>query len=176
MTAAAPVAAGPAAPFAQELHAEAAATRRLLDRLPADRLSWRPHPKSQTLGQLAMHVATIPSIAERLLAKDAFDVTGANFAPAQPTSVGEVRAAFDASMESASRTLSAWTERDLAATWRMTAGPKELMSQPRRAMLRTLVCNHLVHHRGQLTVYLRLLDVPLPSVYGPSADEAPFGL
>jgi uncharacterized damage-inducible protein DinB len=170
-----PAPAGPAAPFVAELEYEAAATRKLLERLPAAKLSWRPHPKSMTLGQLAQHVATTPSIPKNLLGGDSFDASTVDFAPAQPTTVAEVRKTFEDSMASACATLSAWTEKDMQAKWRLVAGPKELMAAPKGALVRSLVLNHMVHHRGQLTVYLRLLDVPLPSVYGPSADEKPFG-
>jgi uncharacterized damage-inducible protein DinB len=170
-----PAPAGPAAPFVAELQQEAAATRKLLERLPAEKLSWRPHPKSMTLGQLAQHVATTPSIPKNLLAADTFDAMTVDFTPAQPTSVADVRKAFEDSMVSARDTLNAWTSKDLETTWRLKAGPKELMAAPKSALVRSLVLNHMVHHRGQLTVYLRMLDVPLPSVYGPSADENPFG-
>jgi uncharacterized damage-inducible protein DinB len=170
-----PAPAGPAAPFVAELQQEAAATRKLLERLPAEKLSWRPHPKSMTLGQLAQHVATTPSIPKNMLVSDTFDAATVDFTPAQPTNVADVRKAFEDSMASACATLGAWTAKDMDAKWRLVAGPKELMTAPKGALVRTLVLNHMVHHRGQLTVYLRMLDVPLPSVYGPSADEQVFG-
>src|SRR5262245_60731866 len=123
---AAPVAAGPAAPFVAELEQEAAATRKLLERLPAAKLTWRPHPKSMTLGQLAQHVATTPSIPKNLLGTDTLDATTVDFTPAQPTSTAQVRQAFEDSLASARATLSAWTAKDMEATWRLKAGPKEL--------------------------------------------------
>ena len=169
-----PAPAGPAAAFVVELEQEAAATRKLLERLPAAKLSWRPHPKSMTLGQLAQHVATTPSIPKSLLGADTLDATTVDFTPAQPKSVADVRKAFEDSMVSARATLSTWTAKDMDAKWRLVAGEKELMAAPKGALVRTLVLNHMVHHRGQLTVYLRMLDVPLPSVYGPSADEQAF--
>jgi uncharacterized damage-inducible protein DinB len=170
-----PAPAGPAAPFVAELEQEAAATRRLLERLPAAKLGWRPHPRSMTLGQLAQHVAAMPSLPKNLLGADTFDAATADFTPAQPGTVAEVRKTFEDSMASARVTLGAWTAKDMQANWRLVAGPKELMAAPKAALVRTLVLNHMVHHRGQLTVYLRMLDVPLPAVYGPSADEQPFG-
>ena len=165
---------GPATHFAAELEQEAVATRRLVDRIPADRLGWRPHPKSSTLGQLAMHVARVPSIVTGMLSRDEVDASTVGFAPGQPTSVGEIRKALDESLAGATEALAHWTARDLATTWRLVRGDRELMSAPKGALLRSLVGNHLYHHRGQLTVYLRLLDVPLPSVYGPTADESAF--
>ncbi len=162
------------APLLAEMDQEAVATRRLLDRLPESQLGWRPHAKSQTLGQLAMHVASTPSIVPGLLAKDTFDGTNAKFDPAQPKTVAEVRAKFEDSLAGARSTLGSWSERDLSTVWRFQRDGKDVMSLPRAAAVRSLVLNHHVHHRGQLTVYLRLLGVPLPAVYGPSADENPF--
>ncbi len=170
-----PAPAGPCAAVLAELEQEAAATRRLLERLPADRLAWRPHRKSQSLGQLALHVASIPGIVTGLMERDAVDVATVDFKPAQPDGVASVRKAFEEALEGAKKALSGWTEADLGSTWRLVSGEKTVMALPKAAMLRSLVCNHLYHHRGQLTVYLRMLDVPLPSVYGPSADEQPFG-
>lgn len=167
--------AGPAAPFVAELQQEAVATRRLLERVPAGKLSWRPHAKSHTLGQLALHVATVPGIVTGMIAASELDASKVDFRAPQPESVGEVQRAFEHALSGACAALSSWTATDLAATWRLVAGPKELMAMPKGAMLRSLVLNHLYHHRGQLTVYLRMLDVPLPSVYGPSGDEQVFG-
>lgn len=166
--------ASPCTPFLAEMEQEAAATRKLLERLPPDRLTWTPHPKSQTLGQLAMHVASTPAIVTGMLAADTLDAATVDFRPAQPASVAEVRAKFEASLAGAKATLSRWGERDLATVWRLQRDGKDLMAAPKGALLRMLVLNHHVHHRGQLTVYLRLLGVPLPSVYGPSADDNPF--
>lgn len=164
----------PCAPFVAELEQEAAATRKLLERLPADKLAWKPHPKSQSLGQLALHVATTPGIVTGMIAHDRFDIGAVDFSPKQPTSVREIRDAFEGAMAGAKTTLATWGANDLAKTWRVQKGAQELMAMPKAAALRTLVLNHHVHHRGQLTVYLRLLDVALPSVYGPSADDNPF--
>lgn len=167
--------ASPCAPFIAELEQEAAATRKLLERLPASKLAWKPHPKSQTLGQLAYHVASTPALVTEMLAKDTLDAATVDFKAVQPQSVDEVRTRYETGLQGAKEALSRWGERDLATTWRLTAGGKDLMAAPKGALIRMLVLNHHVHHRGQLTVYLRMLDVPLPSVYGPSADESPFG-
>lgn len=169
-----PPAASPCAPFVTEMEQEAIATRRLLERLPTNRLEWRPHAKSQTLGQLAMHLATTPAIVTGMMAVDTLDAATVNFSSAQPATVAEVRAKFEESLAGAKAVLSKWGDRELSTVWRLQKDGKDLMAMPKAAMLRAIVLNHHVHHRGQLTVYLRMLDVPLPSVYGPSADENPF--
>jgi uncharacterized damage-inducible protein DinB len=166
---------GPVAPFIAELEQEAVATRRLFERIPADRLGWRPHAKSYTLGQLALHVARLPGIVTGLLVGEEVDATTVDFAARQPASVSEIRRTLEDALSGAREALLRWSAQDLATTWRLVHGPKVLMAAPKGALLRSLVCNHLYHHRGQLTVYLRLLDVPLPSIYGPSADEQVFG-
>lgn len=165
----------PVQPYLDEIRREGESTRRLLQVLPESALGWRPHAKSQTLGQLAMHVATLPGGIPRMLQSEAFDFDGADFTPPQPSSRAAVLDAHDQSQASAAAVLGAWRADELGRTWRVLRGGRELMAMPKAAALRNFLCNHLVHHRGQLTVYLRLLDVPLPSVYGPTADVNPFG-
>jgi uncharacterized damage-inducible protein DinB len=157
-----------------ELEQEGAATRRVLERVPADHLEWRPHPKSMTLGQLAIHVATIPGGLARLCAADGFDAATADFTPPQPQDTAGLLPALAESLAAARDFLGGLDETAAAAPWRLTLGERELSSAPRVVMVRTLLFNHWYHHRGQLTVYLRLLDVPVPAVYGNSADENPF--
>ena len=168
-----PAAPSPCAAFIAEMEHEAVATRKLLDRLPAAKLDWKPHPKSHTLGQLALHVASTPGIVTGLMAPDTVDAATTDFRAGQPTTVGEIRQKFEQSLAGATAALSTWGERELATVWRFQRDGKDLMAMPKGAMLRSIVLNHHVHHRGQLTVYLRMLEVPLPSVYGPSADENP---
>jgi uncharacterized damage-inducible protein DinB len=163
-------------PMSGEIAQEAATTKRLLERVPSTQLTWKPHPKSMTLGQLAMHVATIPGGISRLAQVDEFEVGAANFNPPVPQSTEEILTTLDASVKTAQEYLGAASESSALATWRAKSNGKELMSMPRVAMLRALMLNHWYHHRGQLSVYLRLLDVPIPSIYGPSADENPFAL
>ncbi len=158
-----------------ELGQEAATTRRVLERVPEDQFGWKPHPKSMSLGQLAMHVATIPEGITRIAQSDEFEVNPAAFTPPQPKSGAEILAALDSSVRSAQAYLAGLTDSTATATWRAKSQGRELMAMPRIAMLRALLLNHWYHHRGQLSVYLRLLDVPVPSIYGPSADENPFG-
>jgi uncharacterized damage-inducible protein DinB len=156
----------------QELQQEAQTTRRVLERVPTDRLSWRPHPRSWSLGQLALHIATLPGSVAELAAQS--EITPPVFEQAEARSVDEVLSALEDSTGTACEILQNLDDVAMAEIWRVKDGDRELMAVPRAGMLRAILLNHWYHHRGQLTVYLRLLDVPLPSVYGPSADEQPF--
>ena len=160
--------------LAAEIRQEAQATRRVLERVPEDRFGWRPHPRSMSLGQLAQHVAELPGAISRLAGVESFDAASADFTPRPAESVDALLATHDASVEAACAFLSSLSGESAAAPWRMTLGDREIFTLPRVGLMRMLACNHVYHHRGQLTVYLRLLDVPVPSVYGPSADENPF--
>lgn len=156
-----------------EFREEVPATRRLLERVPNDKLGWKPHPKSRSLGELAMHVANIPRIAEAIATSDEFSP---GTLPPQPIeSAEQIRNAFDANVKAAENALSKLNDQTIMTQWRFVYKGKELFSKPKIAGLRTNVLNHTYHHRGQLGVYLRLLDVPVPVVYGPTADENPFG-
>ena len=155
-----------------ELTQEAATTRRVLERLPTDKLKWRPHPKSRTLGELAAHIAMLPANIAAMAAHETFDVSGIpqsqSLGDASPTTV------LDGSLASARAALSGMSDERLGEMWSMMAGGTVLVAMPRVALLRSIMLNHWYHHRGQLSVYLRELDVPVPSIYGPSADENPF--
>ena len=161
-------------PFLQELDQEAATTRRVLERVPEDKLAWRPHPKSFSLGQLALHVAQIPGVVAGFVAGPTLALPG-SFQQAPATSRSEILSALDASVAKAKEVLGGFDDTTAASTWTLTSGDRTLMSFPRVGVVRALMLNHWYHHRGQLSVYLRELDVPLPSIYGPSADENPFG-
>ncbi len=162
-------------PMNGEIEQEAATTRRVLQRVPADKLTWKPHPRSMTLGQLAMHVATIPGGICTIAQSDEFEVNPANFIPATPKNSEEILAALDSSVRTAQEYLCGVTESSAMGTWRAKVNGKEVMAMPRVALLRSIMLNHWYHHRGQLSVYLRLLEIPVPTIYGPSADESPFG-
>jgi len=156
-----------------ELEMESNTTRRVLERVPEGKFGWKPHDKSMTLGYLATHVATIPGSFAELATQDGFDA--ANFTPlAVPNTTAELIAVFDKSLADAKQCLSSLDDAKLMAPWTFSKGGKVLMTFPRIGLIRNILCNHLYHHRGQLSVYLRLLDVPVPSIYGPSADENPF--
>lgn len=157
-----------------ELRDEAAVTRRVLERVPEDKLSWRPHEKSMTLGQLSLHVASVPGAIVGLAQLDEFDAAQANFNPPEPKSLEEILTTLDASVKTAEDYLAGIDEKSAAANWRLTSQGKEVFTVPRSGLLRKILLNHWYHHRGQLSVYLRLLDVPVPAIYGRSADENPF--
>ena len=151
---------------------ESATTRRVLERVPDAKLGWAPHAKSRTLGQLAMHLASNPAGVTTLASQNPADLP--DVGDVDPTSIAEVLAALDASVAEATRLLSGMSDEALAETWRARVNGVQIMAMPRITFLRSVLLNHWYHHRGQLSVYLRLLDVPLPSIYGPSADENPF--
>jgi uncharacterized damage-inducible protein DinB len=155
-----------------ELEQEAHTTRRVLERIPQTHLSWKPHPKSMSLGQLALHVATVPgNVAERA----AMDTTEpSTFFQPEAASTAELLPALTDSVAKAKRLLGGFDDARMAATWRLQRDGKEILSMPRIAFVRAIMLNHWYHHRGQLLVYLRLLDQSVPSVYGPTADENPF--
>lgn len=162
-------------PMLSEFRDEVVITRRVLDRVPAEKLSWKPHPKSMTLGQLAIHIAMLPGAISRIAQQDSFDVSTGSFVPPQPKTMDEVHTAFDDSVREVEKRLAEMTEQRAQEPWRLMLKDKELFTQPRRGVLRSIMLNHWYHHRGQLSVYLRLLDVPVPVIYGRSADESPFG-
>ncbi|HXW08535.1 MAG TPA: DinB family protein [Vicinamibacterales bacterium] len=156
----------------QELEQEAQTTRRVLERVPGDRLSWKPHAKSMSLGQLALHIATTPGGVSDIVRQSPFPMP--EFTQPAATNAAELIPALEESIAKAKANLRAIGDAGLANIWRVVDRDKELMAMPVGAVLRTIMLNHWYHHRGQLSVYLRELDVPVPSIYGPSADESPF--
>ncbi|HEX7284872.1 MAG TPA: DinB family protein [Candidatus Angelobacter sp.] len=159
-------------PILSELREEVQATRRMLERLPGDKLGWKPHAKSRSLGELATHVAQVPGMAERVANHDEFNP--GSFPQASLGSSEEIRDAFERNVSLAEELLGRMTQEQALADWRLVYKGKEIFRLPRTAVLRKVMLNHMYHHRGQLSVYLRLLEVPLPMVYGPTADENPF--
>lgn len=158
-----------------ELDQESTTTRRVLERVPNQHLGWRPGPQAMTLGQLAWHVATIPGGITQLAAGDGLEAGGMDFEPKMPASADEILPAFDASLERARTFLRGFTAEQAAAPWRLTEKGQEVFTIPKAALIRTLMFNHWYHHRGQLAVYYRCLGVPVPAIYGRSADERLFG-
>ena len=156
----------------QEFEGEARTTRRVLERVPSDKLTWTPHRKSMSLGKLAMHLATAPSIISTWPIADRFEFSG-DPTPL-PSSTDQIVAAHDEGVHEVKRNLQKIGDAGLGVSWTAVKGDKTLMTMPKAAVLRALLMNHTYHHRGQLSVYLRLLDVPVPPIYGPSADESPF--
>jgi uncharacterized damage-inducible protein DinB len=162
-------------PFILELDVEAPNTRRVLERVPADRLGWKPHPRSSSVGQLALHAARLPQAFTTFVARPSLDILAANRTQAPPDSHEAILAAFDESVAAARGYLAGLDDASAQEPWRLVAGEKEIYAMPRAFALRRLLFNHWYHHRGQLTVYLRLLDVSVPVVYGQTADETPLG-
>jgi uncharacterized damage-inducible protein DinB len=162
-------------PMIAELEQESAATQRMLERVPKDKLAWQPHPRSMTLGQLASHVAGLSGGVSAFLEMSAFDVNSTGFTPRQPGSHAEIMQEFKEAQATARKRLDGLTDERAAEIWRLTNGDAEIFAVPKIQLARSLMFNHLYHHRGQLSVYLRLLDVPVPATYGRSADEDSFG-
>jgi len=160
-------------PLLAELDQEAQTTRRVLDRVPEEKFGWKPHEKSMSLGQLATHVATLPGGLAKVVLLDSMDVGSARPSP-EFKSKAEVMAALKDGIFEAKRAIGSLDDKAAVSNWRLTRGGQDLFVIPKIGMLRYFLLNHWYHHRGQLSVYLRLLDIPVPSIYGPSADENPF--
>lgn len=156
-----------------EFDHEMANTRRTLERIPEDKFTWRPHAKSQTMGKLAVHLAMIPMWAGETIARESIDV--GNAPPlTEPNSRAELLASFDKNVSVGRAAIAGVSDEDLKKPWSLVAGGKTIFTMPRIAVLRSFVMSHAIHHRAQLGVYLRLIDVPVPAIYGPSADEKTF--
>ena len=146
-------------------------TRRILERVPEDKPQWKPHEKSMPLGQLAMHVAQLPQFAALMLTGDEFDMATQKFPDHTFASTANLLATLEDTSRETRSLLEAADDQFLLNRWKLRFGDKTLFDAPRAVLIRTMFLNHLVHHRGQLSVYLRLNDVPVPGIYGPSADE-----
>jgi uncharacterized damage-inducible protein DinB len=161
--------------IAQSLLAEfviqAPITRRFLERLPDDKLTWKPHEKSLTAGQLAYHLASVPGGICRFVQNNPAQAPNFNFP--QPESRAEVLKTFDESIATVREILPTYDDDAMHETWRLVAGDKELMAQPRGLFIRDVMLSHWYQHRGQFSVYLRMLNIPVPASWGPSGDEAP---
>ena len=155
-----------------EFEAQAPITRRFLERLPADKLTWKPHPKSMSAGQLALHLAQVPGGVIQLAKQDVAPVPKFG-EPPQPASLQEVLESFDQSVTTVKSALSQFDDAAMQQDWGFERDGKLLFTMPRAQFLRDIMLNHWYQHRGQFGVYLRLLEVKVPASYGPSADEAP---
>lgn len=154
----------------REMLREGETTKKVLARVPADRLDWKPHPRSRSIGDLAWHLAALPGRIGTMAAGDEADVMVVK-QPPRPASAEEMVAAFGEGLESAREKLSKLSDEDLERSFRFRRGDVVMAELPKKAFLRGVLLNHSYHHRGQLSVYLRLLDLPVPSIYGPTADE-----
>jgi uncharacterized damage-inducible protein DinB len=152
---------------------ETATTRTLLERVPADKAEWKPHAKSMSLGELAMHISIIPEWAMVTLKQTQFDtnpVGGAPYTPPQFESTAKMLARYDEAVKAARTMLVSATDGEMMVPWALKSGGRTIFNMPRVAVFRSFIMNHSIHHRGQLSVYLRLCDVALPAIYGPTAD------
>jgi uncharacterized damage-inducible protein DinB len=155
----------------EELGREAETTRRVLERVPSDKLSWKPHQKSKSVGELAWHIASIPRRVAAMVQDDDVDVTSVK-APPMPQTTAGIMEGFERQIAEAKELLSKLDDSALSRRTTMRRGDVKLFAGPKLALLRTVMLNHGYHHRGQLSVYLRLLNVPVPPIYGPTADES----
>lgn len=156
-----------------EFDHEMGTTRRVLERVPEADMAWKPHAKSFSLGQLASHIANIPTWAESTFDLTVFDLAtlGEDTRPKQPAELAPILAAFDANVKKARAKVNDQLDAAFFTPWTLKQNGQEVFTMPKIVVWRSFIMNHLIHHRGQLSVYLRLRDVPLPSIYGPTADE-----
>lgn len=150
---------------------ETGTTRRFLERLPDERLDWRPHPKSFTAGGLAAHLVQCVGWTEAIFGADELDFDPASYRPFAAISVAELLEAFDSKVAAGRRALASASDADLSRPWRLKIQGKVRLERPKLAAFSDFTIDHVIHHRGQLSVYLRLLEVPVPGAYGPTADE-----
>jgi uncharacterized damage-inducible protein DinB len=155
-----------------EFEDQAPITRKFLERLPEDRLTWRPHERSMSAGQLALHIARVPGGSVRFVQQNPAEAPKFQNAP-QPSSLGEILAVFEESIATVRTLLPQFNDSMMQETWRMVEDHRELLAIPRAQFLRDIMLNHWFQHRGQFSVYLRLLNVAVPASWGPSADEPP---
>jgi uncharacterized damage-inducible protein DinB len=161
-----------------EFDHEMATTRKTLERVPDGKFGWKPHEKSMSLGQLANHLAFIPSWGAETINKDSVDVMpadGSGTNPPKAETQSGILDMFDGAVKASRAAIAGASDEEMMKPWTLLAGGKEVFTLPKAAVLRAFVFSHSIHHRGQLSVYLRLNDVPVPSIYGPSADENSFG-
>jgi uncharacterized damage-inducible protein DinB len=156
-----------------EFDHEMATTRKTLERIPEDKLGWKPHEKSMSLGQLGSHLAEMPGWGVAGLTMDSLDM--ANYKPWEGASRQEILARFDKNVAGARKAIEGASDATYMSNWSLTRGGQTMLTLPKVGVVRTFVLNHIIHHRGQLSVYLRLNNVAVPSIYGPSADEGQMG-
>jgi len=153
-----------------EFDREMAIARRVIERVPAEKFDYKPHDKSMTMGRLASHIAEMPTWATTGILRDSLDLAG-GYTPLEPKSTAALLESFDKNVGGAHNAIAGVNDETLMKSWSLKRGDVTLMTMPKIAVVRSFVLNHVIHHRGQLSVYLRLNDIPVPSIYGPSADE-----
>lgn len=162
------------ASFIAELEQEGASTRKILSRVPAAQFSWKPHEKSYTLGVLASHIAELPTWVGYTLKEDELDFAKMNYVRPQVNDEAGLMKLFEENLANAKADLADATDEEFMKNWTLRNGEQIFFTMPKIAVLRSMVFNHIVHHRAQLGVYIRLLDIPVPAIYGPTADETRF--
>ena len=160
--------------LSEQFEREAANTRKALERVPFDKADWAPHEKSMTLGKLAGHIAEMGGWGASILTTEEYDMSpegGEGYSPPEFNSIDDVLSTFDDGVATSLATFEGMSDEAMMANWALKAAGEVHFEGPRDTVFRDLIVNHIIHHRGQLTVYLRLCDVPVPGMYGPSADE-----
>ncbi len=150
---------------------ESIGTRKMLERIPEDKLSWKPHVKSMTMGRLAAHLAELPEWSKTILNEESFDMATSDHEPHVPATKPELLDLFDKNVAAFKESFSGQSDERLFQNWKLEHGGHLVAEMPRVAWIRSFILSHIIHHRGQLSVYLRENDVPLPALYGPTADE-----
>ncbi|MGN6196462.1 MAG: DinB family protein [Ginsengibacter sp.] len=158
-------------PFIEELKHEAASTKRMLERVPVDKFDWKPHEKSRTVGQLASHVAELPGFLNSILIMDELDFAKGDYKSYQTKTSEELMQLFQEKLDEVLQTLQNTSDHKMRSNFTLRSGDHVIATVPRMIAVRSMALSHITHHRGQLSVYLRLLDIPVPGMYGPSADE-----
>ena len=157
--------------FISELKHEAASTKKILGRVPKEKFDWKPHQKSMTLGRLATHVAELPGFLNSILTMDEVDFAKGDYKEAHASTPEELIAVFQQKLDEVIETLQHTSDERMQANFTLRSGDHVIATLPRMVAIRSMALNHIIHHRGQIAVYLRLLDIPVPGMYGPSADE-----
>ncbi len=160
--------------LAGEFRQEAQVTRRVLERMPEDKMGWKPHEKSWSMAELATHIANLPMWSQSIINEDEFDINppgGSDYEPPKAETKDEILEAFDRNVGTAADTFAGQSDEGYAAPWTFKNGGEVVFTQPREIAARSFVLRHWIHHRGQLSLYLRLTGAAIPQIYGPSADE-----
>jgi uncharacterized damage-inducible protein DinB len=158
-------------PFIAELKHEAASTKRMLERVPDDKFDWKPHEKSMSLGRLSSHVAELPGFMNSILTMDEFDFAKGHYKSSITKTSQELMDTFQQKLDEVVETLQNTSDEKMQSNFTLRSGEHVFATVPRIVAIRSMAMNHIIHHRGQIAVYLRLLDIPVPGLYGPSADE-----
>lgn len=158
--------------LANDFAADAAVSRRVLERVPTDKFDWTPHEKSMPLGRLAAHIAELQGFPVMIMKEDGLDFAEREYKPFEPASSEELLKFFDEAVAASKAAILATSDEDLMKEWTLRSGETVFFTLPKIGAVRGMVSGHSIHHRGQLSVYLRLNDIPVPSIYGPSADES----